>query len=458
MGNHWGFESPLSHHKNLKKLREGDMEKQEKKIEYTAVLEDVSPVNKKVKISVSPDDVKEAIELAYQRAGATAAIPGFRKGTIPRSVLKAKFADAINGDIATRLIDNTYHKALEDVALTPLDGPHVDIETLNPEEGRPFIYTLTFEVTPKVEVGNYKGLDIGEVLEVTVTDEDIEKSIDGIKETNIRFKEVDKAAEDKDMVIIDFTSSKKGKPVKGLKGNAYPVLIGETSPMPGLDEALKGLKKGDKKDVDLTFPDNYSEKKLAGKDVVFHVEVQAVKEKTLPVIDDEFARGLQCDDLEGLKARVAGEIKKAKEKQEKDRLKTVILDQLIADLELDVPDSLSEKYLDLIFKSVVDNMRAGMVHPEDKGLSQEALREKYRPLSVRRAREDMILDAIALKEKMEISNEEVEASVKELAVERNLPVDSLLTRIQREGNLEMIKDGLKHEKVFDLIIESAKKA
>ncbi len=227
--------------------------------------------------------------------------------------------------------------------------------------------------------------------------------------------------------------------------------------MPGLDEALKGLKKGDKKDVELTFPENYSEKKLAGKDVVFHVEVQAVKEKTAPVIDDEFARGLKCEDLAGLKARVREEIKKSKEKQEKDRLKTIILDKLIEGRDLDVPDLLAEKYLDIIFKSVVDNMRAGMVHPTDKGLSPEALRDKYRPLSVRRAREDMILDAIALKEKMEISNEEVEASIKELAAERNLPVDSLMTRIQREGNLEMIKDGLKHEKVFDLIIASAKK-
>ncbi len=434
------------------------MVKQENTVDFTAALEDISAVKKKVRVTVSPNNVREASELAYERANTTAAISGFRKGAVPRSVLKAKFSEEINGEIATRLMDSTYHKALEEVALTPLGGPEVDIETPAPREGEPFTYSLTFEVTPQIEVGDYNGLDLGESVEITVTDLEINKGIDNIKETNIRFKEVEKNADNMDMVIINFTATKKGKVVKGLKGSGYPVLIGETSPMPGLDEALKGLKKGDKKDVELTFPDNYSEKKLAGKDVVFHVEVEAVKEKSVPEIDDEFARGLKCDDFEALKAKIAVEIKKTKEKEEKDRLKTLILDKLIEGRELEVPDSLSEKYLDLIFKSVVDNMRAGMVHPTDKGLSPEALREKYRALSVRRAKEDMILDAIALKEKLEISNEEVEDSVKELAAERNLPVDSLLTRIQREGNLEMIKDGLKHEKVFDIIIASAKKA
>jgi len=431
---------------------------EEKKIKYKAVLEDISSVKKRIEVTVSADEVTKALNDSYERVKATAAIAGFRKGTVPKSVIKAKFADGIKGDVSTRLIDNTYHEALEELGLTPLDGPEVEIKTLSPTAGEDFIYTLTFEVTPKVEVGDYHGLDIGEKAVIEVTEEDIEKGIDGIRETNIRFKEVDKPADDKDMVIIDFTATKNGKAVKGLKGTGYPVLIGETSPMPGLDEALKGLSAGDKKDADLTFPENYSEKKLAGKDVVFHITVMAVKEKTAPVIDDEFAKGLKCENYEALRKRIASEIKKSKEKEEKNRLKEIILDKLIEGRELDVPEALAAKYHELIFKSVVENMRSGMVNPADKGLSEESVKRRYRPLAVRRAKEDMILDAIALKEKFEISNEEVEEAIKELAGERNLPIDSLMTRIQREGNLEMIKDGLKHEKVFDLIIASAKKS
>ncbi len=431
---------------------------EEKKVKYNAMLDDISAVKKKVEVTVSAEDVTEALEQAYQRVKATAAISGFRKGTVPKSVIKAKFADAIYGEVCTRLIDETYHRALEDFGLTPLGGPEVDIKTPKPEEGKDFVYTLAFEVTPRVEVDGYIGMDIGERKEVEVTDEEIEKGLDGIRQTNIRFKEVERAADEGDMVIIDFTATKNNKAIKGLKGSGYPVLIGETSPMPGLDEALRGLSKGDKKDVNLTFPENYSEKKYAGKEVVFHVTVQAVKEKTVPEIDDEFAKGLQCENYEALRKRVADEIRRAKEKEERNRLKTVILDKLIEGRELEVPTGLADKYLDLIFKSVVDNMRAGIVHPEDKGLGPEQLKEKYRPVAVRRAREDMILDAIALKEKMEISNDEVNAAIEELAAERNLPPDSLMARIQREGNLEMIKDGLKHEKVFDLIIDLAKKA
>ncbi len=187
------------------------MENTEKQVQYTADLEDISSVKKKVKITVSPEDVNESIELAYERAGATAAISGFRKGTVPRSVLKAKFGEAINGEIATSLIDATYHRALEEMSLTPLGGPEVDIETLNPEQGRPFVYSLNFEVTPRVEVGEYTGLDLGEPQEISVTDLEVDKGIDGIRETNVRFKEVEKNAEDKDMVIIDFTATKKVK-------------------------------------------------------------------------------------------------------------------------------------------------------------------------------------------------------------------------------------------------------
>jgi len=431
---------------------------EEKETKYKAVLEDISSVKKRIEVTVSADDVTKTLNDSYERVKATAAIAGFRKGTVPKSVIKAKFADGIKGDVTTRLIDNTYHKALEEFGLTPLDGPAVEIKTLSPTEGEDFIYTLSFEVTPKVEVGDYHGLDLGEKAVIEVTEEDIEKGIEGIRQTNIRFKEVDKPADDKDMVIIDFTATRNGKAVKGLKGTGYPVLIGETSPMPGLDEALKGLSAGDKKDADLTFPENYSEKKLAGKDVVFHITVQAVKEKTAPVIDDEFAKGLKCENYEALKEKIASEIRKSKEKEERNRLKEIILDKLIEGRDLDVPEALASKYHELIFKSVTDNMRSGMVNPADKGLSEESVKRRYRPLAVRRAKEDMILDAIALKEKMEISNKEVEEAIKELAGERNLPIDSLMTRIQREGNLEMIKDGLKHEKVFDLIIASAKKS
>jgi len=430
----------------------------EKKTQYKAVLEDISSVKKKIEVTVPSDEVASALKDAYERVKATAAIAGFRKGTVPKSVIKAKFADGINGEVTTRLIDSTYHLALEELGLTPLDGPAVDIKTPAPEEGNDFVYTLNFEVTPRVEVGNYKGLDIGEQAVIEVSEEEIEEGLDGIRQTNVRFKEVAKPADDKDMVIIDFTATRNGKVIKGLKGTGYPVLIGETSPMPGLDTALKGLSAGDKKDAELTFPENYSEKKFAGKEVIFHITVQAVKEKTVPEIDDEFAKGLQCENFEALKERIAREIRKSKDKEEKNRLKTIILDQLIDGRELDVPSALAEKYHELIFKSVLDNMRTGVVHPDDKGLSEEAVKERYRPLAVRRAREDMILDAIALKEKMEISNAEVEEAIKELAGERNLPIDSLMVRIQREGNLEMIKDGLKHEKVFDLIIASAKKA
>ncbi|GMR04467.1 MAG: trigger factor [Thermodesulfobacteriota bacterium] len=426
----------------------------EKKI--SVEREDLSSVKKRLKITVPEEVVTREFKDAYRKLRSTAAISGFRKGNVPMGVLKARFGEGVTHDVATKLLEISYSDALEETALAPLVKPDMDVDLNKLEEGRDFTYTVTFEVTPTIEIDGYKELGFEKQGEQEVTEEDIQEAFKRLQEANIQFMEVDRPAQKGDLVEVDFEAERNGKTFKDLKAEAYPVMVGESGPMPGFAEAVEGLVKGDKKDLTITIPENYHNKKVAGKDVVFHIAVKAVKVKTLPALDDVFAKNLEFDSLEKLKERIIEDLGKAKENHQKEELKTKILDKLIEANPFDVPDVMVERYLTLILGNIVDNMRSGMGSPEDQKLNPEALKKKYRPLAVRRVLEDVVLDSIASKENIEVTREETEDAVKQLAASRDIPFESLMQRVVREGSLEVIKDGLKHEKVFDIIIETFK--
>ena len=289
-----------------------------------------------------------------------------------------------------------------------------------------------------------------------MSEEDIEKGLQNLKEAAAQFREVERPAGEGDLVVVDFEAFMNGEPIKNGKGEGYPCVIGEKSLLPGFDESLKGTSKGDVKEVDITFPENYSEASLAGKASQFKLSVKAVKEKGVPEVNEAFAKDMGCENLEALRAKVKEEIEKHKASEGKEKIKNEILDKLIAAHPFEVPDALVNRYMGVILSRVIENMRAGMSAPEDKGLNIDQLKEKYRPAAVRSVREDIILDTIAAKEAVQVTPVEVETSVRAIATQRNVSYESLMSRIQTEGAMEVIKDGLKHEKVFDIIIENSK--
>jgi trigger factor len=220
-----------------------------------------------------------------------------------------------------------------------------------------------------------------------------------------------------------------------------------------MDEAIVGASKGDKVETDLPIPANYSEGDVAGKTAHVKVKVKAVKELTIPEIDDEFAKDIECEGLDDLKGRIKRDLSRVREENERERLKNLALANLIDTHEIEVPESLEKKYLSMIVSRALDNMRAGKPAPGDANLSIDQLREKYRPIAVRSVKEDVILDSIAQAEGIEVTTEELTEAVRHLADARQVSFDELMKRIEREGALEVIRDGIKHEKVFDIIFE-----
>ena len=182
------------------------------------------------------------------------------------------------------------------------------------------------------------------------------------------------------------------EPVKNTKSVDYPVLLGEKTLLPGFDEALRGASKGEDKEANISFPDNYSEKTLAGKEARFKMTVKAVKEKGLPELNVEFAKSVGCENIEGLADKVKKELADVKETHDKERLKNEILDKLIEAHPFDVPDAMVNRYLSVILNRVIDGMKQGSYNPGDQGLSIEELKGKYRDMAVRQVKEDVVLD------------------------------------------------------------------
>lgn len=430
---------------------------QKVKYDIRVEAEDLSPVKKKLSITVPADAVKEEFNAVYKSLKSTAAVAGFRKGSIPVNILKARFGGKIREDVTSKLIEMSYPHALYEKKLAPVENPQIDITKTKLDEAKEFSYSVTVEVTPQVEINDYKGMEI-KMETVEVTEKDMEEGLKNLRESRAQYKEVDRTSKEGDLLTADLVGVMNGEEIKGSKAENYPFLIGDKTLLPGLEEVIKGASKDEVKETRLTFPENYSDKNLAGKEAVFTIKVKAVKERVVPALDDEFAKDLECDNLEALKTRLREDLMKVKDEKEKERVKNVILDRLIEKHPFEVPEALVNRYLGMILQQVSDNMKQGIIAPEDKGLTLDELRAKYRDSAIRHVKEDIVLDSLAAKENVQITEDEYEAAIKRLAEIRQIPYQQLKERITREGATEVIKDGLKHEKVFDIIIAALKAA
>lgn len=414
-------------------------------------LEDLGAVQKKLTVELPADLVTEEIEMAYKTLSTQAELPGFRKGKVPEKVIRQKYSGSILGDVASRLIETSFPNAIKEKDLKPVSRPTVDIKEI--EEGKPFVYTATVDVRPEIDIKDYKGLGLNKTS-VEATDKEVGEALEHIQKSNSDFKEVERAAKNGDLLVVDFEGFVEGEAIKQGKAENYQVVLGEGMLLPGFDEALEGCKVGEKKDVTTNFPDDYHEKNLSGKAAVFNVDIKSIKERVLPKLDDEFAKDMDAENLDELKTKIADEIKAGKEKSEKEKNRSEAIDKLIERHEFEVPESLVDTYFASVMSQVVDGMKHGHVHPDDKGLDEEGLASKYKEVALRQAKGDLIIDAISIKEEIDATDDEVEKFVEDFAKTKGEPAGPMLAKFEKDGTIDSIKSSLIKEKVFDLIVEA----
>ena len=418
------------------------------------LLEDVSSVKKRIVVEVPPEDIGREIDVVYRELGAKIAIDGFRKGKVPKAILESRYKDYVMGEVASKLVENSYPKVIKEKNLSPVSRPLIDVKG-GIEEGQSFSYTATVEVRPVITAQDYIGMQIKKE-EISVSEADVENGVEMLRERNAYFSEVERPVREMDMVIVDFECFENGKPIRDMKASEYPAEIGTNTLIPELENALKGVAKGEEKEVTVKFPDKYHNKELAGKEVLFRVKVKAVKEKISPALDDEFAKDLKFNDINHLRDEVRKDIIRHKEAEERERLKGEILAKLVAANSFDIPPALVSNYAQTFVSRALEEIKKGRIKPEDAGdISPEKLQERYTKIAETRVREELIMDAVARQEGITVSEEEIDLKMKELAAGRYQRFDEFKKKLLESGGDRVVAAGILEDKVFDLIISKA---
>lgn len=417
-------------------------------------IEDISSVKKKLTITVPVDEVTKMTDEKFVEIGKEAKIEGFRKGKVPEKILRQKFAKEVRGEVVNALVQSTYEDALKSNDFFPVGQPEIDLKEF--KEGEALSYTATLEIKPKVEVSGYKELNL-KAESTDATEDDIKEALEHMQKTHAELKEVDRAAKNGDTVILDFDGYIEGEPLEGGKSDNFTLELGSNAFIPGFEEALVGAKKGDEKELNLKFPDEYQAKEIAGKPVLFKVKIHEVKEKILPKLDDEFAKDVEADSLEDLKAKMTEEIKGGKKRGEMSRLRKESIDKLIEANEFEVPDSMVQGYLQQIIQQVIQNSQYGMGNPEDAGLNADELQAKYKIVATRECKANIIIESIVKQEKVDVGEEEVIKALEEAAASQHKSLEQFRGELEKQGYMDYFVDGLVKDKVFDMILPNIDK-
>lgn len=413
----------------------------------------------KLTIEVPAEEFEAAIETAYQKNKNRISVPGFRKGKAPRKLIEKMYGPSIfYEDAANALIPDAYDKAVDECGEEVVSSPSIDVTQV--EAGKSFIFTAEVALKPEVTLGTYKGVKV-EKTEVVVTEEDIDARINEERESNAREIVVtDRAVKDGDMTIIDFEGFVDGVAFDGGKGENYPLTIGSGSFIPGFEEALVGAELNTEVDVNVTFPEDYHATELAGKPAVFKCTVKEIKEKQLPELDDEFASEVSdFDTMAEYREDVKKSLTEKKEEEAKAAKEEAVLDAVIADAKMEIPDAMLETQQRQLIDNFAQRIQAQGLSLEQymqfTGLTLDAMKEQLKPEALKRIQSRLVLEAVAAAEKMEATDEELEDEYKTMAEAYGMEADKVKELLGESGKKQVAQD-ICVRKAADFIVENAK--
>ena len=416
----------------------------------------------KLTIEVEAEKFTEAIKKAYEKNKGKMSVPGFRKGKVPQAMIEKMYGpDVFYEDAANILIPDAYADetdAAKDLEI--VSQPKIDVVQI--EKGKPFIFTAEVALKPPVELGKYKGVKIDKI-DTEVTDEDIDKEIKREQEANARMITVDdRPIQDGDTAVIDFEGFIDDVAFEGGKGDNYSLVIGSGSFIPGFEDQLIGKNKGDETDVNVTFPEDYNAKDLAGKPAVFKVKINEIKVKELPELDDEFAAEVsEFETMAEYREDVKKKLAERKEKEAKEKKEDAVIEAIVKDSKMDIPDAMVETQTKNMVNDYARRLQSQGLSLEQyfmfTGLDLEKFTEQMKPGALKRIESRLILEAIVKAENFEVTDEEYEKELERIAEESKMEVDKLKEYIgDDEYGKSQITDDLKIQKAIDLIVENAK--
>ncbi|SHN50491.1 trigger factor [Butyrivibrio hungatei DSM 14810] len=413
----------------------------------------------KLKITVSAEQLEKAIQKAYDKNKSKIQIPGFRKGKAPRKMIEQMYGKGVfYEDAANELIEEEYPKAIEECGEDVVSSPKIDVEQL--EAGKDFIFTAEVALKPPVKLGKYKGVEAPK-MDIDVTDADVDAEIDKQRNTNARTVEVtDRAVKDGDIVTLDFEGFVDGKAFQGGKGTDYPLTIGSGAFIPGFEEQLVGFEIGKEGDVNVTFPEDYQADELAGKAATFKCTIKAIKAKELPELNDEFASDVSdFDTLAEYKEDVKNKLVERKTNEEKAKREDLVVKAVIEDSDMELPEAMVETQARQIVNDFAQRLQMqGMSmdqYLQYTGNTVDKMLEQVKPQAVERIQARLVLEAVAEKEKITVSDEEFEEELKKMAEQYRMEL-SKLKELMSESEQKTMRSDLAVQKAADFLVENVK--
>jgi trigger factor len=418
-------------------------------------VEEISPIKRKMNIELPEDRVTKEVDSFYKELNRKAKIKGFRPGRVPRNILERHFKDYVKTEVIQKLIQESYPQALAEANLHPVSNPLIDPGEV--EGGKPFQYAATIEIKPDIKLEGYIGLKI-EGKKEAVKEEEVAERLKNLQNLHAQLKTIPnpRPVQSGDFVILDYEASMDSKPLDEGKATDFTIEVGTGRFIPQFEERLVGLKPEEEKEIEISFPEDYGYKKWAGKTVSFHVKIKEIKEKILPMLDDEFAKDLgDYSSLEDLKLKLREEIEKEKKLMLDRQLKDQIVDQLLQSNPFDVPESLVEEQAHTLVSDTKMRLAAQGADFKNLGISEEKLHEEYREMAQKQVRTFLILEKIADQEGITVTEGEAEDRLREISERVHQKFDVVKRYYEKNGLIPEVKAGIMSEKVLNFLLEKA---
>lgn len=412
----------------------------------------------KLTITVPAAEFAEAMKASYIKQKGKISVPGFRKGKVPQAYLEKVYGPEIfYEDAANTCMESSYPGALDECELDVVSRPEVDVVQM--EKGKDFIYSATVAVKPEVTLGEYKGVEV-EKTDSEVTDEDVKEELGRVQKQNARNVPVeDRAAKLEDEVSIDFDGYIDGEAFEGGKGENYKLVLGSHSFIDTFEDQIVGKNIGDEFDVNVTFPEDYQAEDLAGKPAVFKCKLLGIKETELPELDDEFASEVsEFDTLDEYKEDLKATLKVRKEQEAKNKKEGLVIDKIIENAQMEIPEPMVETTKEQMLNEFAQQISYQGLSIEQyfqfTGMSKDKFLETATPEAERRIKSRLVLEAIAKTEDIQVSDEELEEELKKMAETYQMDYDQLVDLVG-DSEKEAIKLDIAVQKAVDFVTESA---
>lgn len=414
-----------------------------------------------LKITAPAAEVNAGYKKAVKKIADQVNIPGFRKGKAPRAIIEMHYGkEAVKQEAFEIVANKAYSEALDQEKLIPVSDPKVEESTF--EEGKDMELTIKVTLKPEPELGEYKGLHV-EKKEVEVTDEQVDAQIKDMMGRDAKMVVAEEGAviEKGDFAIIDFAGTVDGEPFSGGEGKGYPLEVGSNSFIPGFEDQLVGLSKGDSTDVEVTFPEDYFVKDLAGKEAIFKVNIQDVKRKELPELNDEYvASKTDFKTVEELRANYKERMQKAAEANAKAEYEHELIDLAVANAKFSVPEIMIEDKI----SQMVEEMKMSLesrkmsldMYMQYTGLDMAKIRENQRPVAEENVKTDLVLDAIAKAEDIQVDMADVDAEIAAISAQHGAAPEEVKKIIKGNGTMGLLLANILRRKAAHVVIDSAK--